>query len=300
MGDPLFDDLLGLMCFARVVEHRSFTGAATALGVSKSVVSARVSLLEQRLGERLLIRTTRKLTVTEAGLHVYSYSARMLEEARAATLGASDVGKGLIRVNAPVTFAHMYLTAPLTKFMAAFPEVTIQLSISDRVVDLVEERVDVAIRVTKLKDSSLIARRLASTALHIVGAPAYLAERGIPERPEDLLQHECLRYTRLRVEEEWRLYGAKGRIQVPVKSRFQASNGTILREAALTGIGLVVLPRFMIHEDLRAGRLVPVLEAYCPRPLGIYALQVQRRVQPPRVKALIETLAREFEPAPWR
>jgi DNA-binding transcriptional LysR family regulator len=299
VSEPLFDDLLGLACFARVVEHRSFTQAATALGVSKSVVSARVSRLEARVGERLLIRTTRKLTVTDAGLGVYAHCARMLQEAGAATRGASDAGRGTLRLNVPVSFAQLYLAAPLARFLAAHPDTTVDVVLSDRLVDLVEERVDVALRITRLRDSSLVARKLATTSLHVCAAPAYLKRRGTPERPEDLIHHDCLRYTHLRTEDEWRFYGAEGRIRVPVSGSLATGNGTMLREAAAQGIGLAMLPRFMVDEDLRSGRLVTVLDDFAPRPLGIYAVHASGRTPAPRLRALLDVLAAEFRSPRW-
>ncbi|MBJ6765001.1 LysR family transcriptional regulator [Myxococcaceae bacterium JPH2] len=299
MSEPLFDDLLGLACFARVVEHRSFSRAATVLGVSKSVVSSRVSRLETRVGERLLIRTTRKLSVTDAGLKVYSHVSRMLQEAGAATRGASDAERGTLRLNAPVSFAQMYLAAPLARFLAAHPHTTVEVSLSDRLVDLVEERVDVALRISRLRDSSLVARRLASTALHVCASPAYLKRRGTPERPEDLLHHDCLRYSHLRMQDEWRFYGPEGRIPIPVSGPLAAGNGSMLREAVAHGVGLAVLPRFMVAEDLRSGRLVTVLDDFAPRPVSIYAVHASGRAPAPRVRALLDVLAAEFRVAPW-
>jgi len=299
VSEPLFDDLLGLACFARVVEHRSFTRAATVLGVSKSVVSGRVARLEARVGERLLIRTTRKLTVTDAGMGVYAHCARMLQEAGAATRGASDAGRGTLRINAPVSFAQLYLAGPLARFLAAHPDTTVDLVLSDRLVDLVEERVDVAIRITRLRDSSLVARKLATTSLHVCASPAYLERRGTPERPEDLLRHDCLRYTQLRAEDEWRFYGRNGRIRVPVSGPFSTGNGTMLREAAAQGLGLAMLPRFMVDEDLRTGRLVTVLDAFAPRPIGIHAIHAAGRAPAPRLRALLDVLAAEFRSPRW-
>ncbi|WP_437288935.1 LysR family transcriptional regulator [Sorangium sp. So ce406] len=299
MIDPLFDDLPGMLCFARVVERRSFTAAAAELGVSKSMVSTRVARLEERLGERLLVRTTRKLTVTDAGMNLYARCARVLEEATAAVRGASDADRGRIRLNAPVSFAQMYLAQPLARFLRATPGAHVELALNDRLVDLVEERVDLAIRITKLRDSSLVARQIAVTSLNVVGAPDYLERRGRPEQPGDLLGHDCLRYLHLRVEDEWRFYGASGRIAVPVTGPLTANNGTALREAAVAGVGLAVLPRFMVDEDLRVGRLVALLERFAPRPMGVYAVHAAGRRPPARVRRLIDFLAAAFRGTSW-
>ncbi|AKF84257.1 LysR family transcriptional regulator [Myxococcus fulvus 124B02] len=297
--EPLFDDLLGLACFARVVEHRSFTRAAAVLGVSKSVVSARVSRLESRVGERLLIRTTRKLSVTDAGMGVYAHAARLLEEAGAATRGASDAGRGSLRINAPISFAQMYLARPLARFLAAHPGASVEVMLSDRLVDLVEERVDVALRITRLRDSNLVARKLATTALCVCAAPAYLKRKGTPRRPEDLSGHACLRYAHLRVEDEWRFHGPRGRIPVSVSGPLTVANGTLLREAVAEGIGLAVLPRFMVDEDLRKGRLVTVLDDFMSRPVGIHAVHAAGRSPAPLVRALLDVLAAEFRSSRW-
>lgn len=297
--DPLVDDLFGLLCFARVVEHRSFTKAAAALGLSKSVVSSRVSALEERLGERLLVRTTRKLSVTDAGLGAYEHCRRMIESAGAATRDASDARKGVIRLSAPISFAERFLAAPIAKYAASEPGVAIEVLASDRIVDLVEDRIDLAIRITKLRSSSLVARKISSTAIHVCCSPSYLRARGRPERPEDLLVHECLRYSYLRSDEEWRFYGPEGRIRVPVRGTFVASSGAILREAAIAGMGLAMLPRFLVFDALASGALETVLDDFAPQPIGVYAVQPGERSRPARVERLVDALAKHLRRAPW-
>jgi DNA-binding transcriptional LysR family regulator len=294
MTDPLFDDLLGLLCFARVVEHKSFAAAATALGVSKSVVSNRVARLEQRLNERLVLRTTRKVGITDVGLQVYARCARMLEEAGAAVRGGSDAARGRIRLSAPVSFAQMYLAEPLARFVAENPGLHVEVDVSDRLVDLVEARVDVALRITRLRDSGLMARKLASTTLHVCGSPAYLRRKGIPQAPEDLLHHDCLRYSHLRAEHEWRFFGPAGRSAVPVTGPLTLGNGTLLREAAVAGAGLAVLPRVIAEPALQAGTLVTVLDGFMPRPVGIYAVHASGRTVAPRIRRLLDALAAAF------
>jgi DNA-binding transcriptional LysR family regulator len=176
----------------------------------------------------------------------------------------------------------------------------VELLLDDRIVDLVQERIDLAIRITKPQDSTLMARRLAWTSLQVCAAPSYLAERGRPERPEDLLRHDCLRYGLMRVDHEWRLYGPRGRVAVDVRGGFETNNGTMLREAAIAGLGLAILPRFMIAEALEAGALQTVLDAYAPRPIGIYAVRSGRRAAPRLVTALVDELERAFRSPRWR
>lgn len=299
MADPLFDDLPSLLCFVRVVEQRSLSKAARALGVSKSVVSTRLAALEARLGERLVLRTTRSLSVTDAGLAVYASAVTMVEGAQRATREASDANRGVLRVSAPVTFAQMHLAEPLARFAREHPDTRLQLLLSDRIVDLTDERIDLAVRITKLKDSNLVARRLALTGLQVCAAPSYLEQHGAPLAPEDLLAHNCLRYSVLRPEHEWRLYGAHGRLPLAVRGNFETSSGAMLRAAALAGLGLAMLPRFMVDEDLRDGRLRGVLEGFMPRPLGIYAVQPERRAEPARVRQLVDILSHSLRSAAW-
>ena len=296
----MFEDLQALLCFARVVEHGSFTRAALELGISKSVVSSRTAALEARLGEQLLLRTTRKVSTTSAGVRTYALARQMLDAARAVTDGANEVARGVLRVSAPVTLAQEHLGLPLERFLRARPGTRIELLLSDRLVDLVEERIDVAIRVTKLKDSGLIARRLATTTLHICASPAYLAERGRPERPEDLLRHNCLRYSLLPVDQEWRLYGPKGRIRVEPRGSFETTSGAMLRAAAVVGMGVAMLPRFMIAEALSTGALVTVLDQYAPRPIGIYAVRRGGRAAPPLLAQLIDEFSAALRNAAWQ
>lgn len=299
MTDPLFDDLQSLLCFARVVETSSFTQAARRLGLAKSVVSKRVSLLEDRVGEALLLRTTRQVTVTTAGARLYPHARAMAEHAARATSGATNAAQGTLRVSAPVTLSQMWLASPLRDFLAARPEARVELLLNDRLVDLVEERVDLALRITKLKDSSLLARRLASTPIDVCGSPRYFAEHGRPQRPEDLARHNCLRYSLLSPDHEWRLYRDARRLELGVQGNLQTTNGTMLREAAIAGLGLAILPRFMTFEALSAGRLERVLEEFSPPAIGIYAVRVGRLRPSPLIEGLTDALERSFRLQPW-
>ena len=299
MADPLFDDLPSLLCFARVVETGSFTKAAQLLGLSKSVVSKRVSWLEDRVGEPLLLRTTRRVSVTSAGARIYPHARGMAEAGALATSDATHAAGGTIRVSAPVTLSQLLLAQPLRDFLAARTDARVELLLNDRLVDLVEERIDLAVRITKLKTSELIARRLAATPIDICGAPAYFARHGRPARPEDLARHNCLRYALLRADHEWRLYGARGRVELAVQGNFETTSGSMLREAAISGLGLAILPRFMTLDAVEAGQLERVLEPFAPAPIGIYAVRAGRRAAPPLVTALVGVLERAFRRQPW-
>jgi DNA-binding transcriptional LysR family regulator len=299
MADPLFDDLAALLCLARVVELRSFTQAARTLGVSKSLVSERLTALEARLGEQLLLRTTRQVTPTAAGLRVYEQARQIAEAGLAATRGASGAVGGVLRISAPVSLGQLHLAGPIAQFLRHQPHARVELLLDDRVVDLVEARIDLAVRVTKLDDSSLIARRLCLTSLHVCGAPAYFAKHGRPTQPEELSQHNCLRYSVLRPDHEWRLYRGRQRLTLTLGGNFEASNGLMLREAALAGIGLAMLPRFMVVDALARGQLVTVLDDFAPRPLGVYALRAGKRTPPRLVAALLKELEQAFRKVPW-
>ena len=296
----LLDDIQALLCFARVIELGSFTKAAAALGVSKSVVSTKVSALEARLGEQLLLRSTRRVSTTAAGLRVYGHARHSIEAAMLATTGASDAARGVLRVSAPVSLGQLHLARPLASFLQQSPGVRVELVLNDRLVDLVEERVDLALRITKLADSGLIARRLAWVPLQICASPAYFARHGRPLAPEDLVRHNCLRYSLLRAEHEWRFYGPRGRVPLAVGGSFDTNNGTMLREAAIAGLGLAILPHFMVAPALERGELEVVLQEFAPKPLGLYAVRSGKRAPPALLKSLLDVLAAAFREGGWR
>ncbi len=302
MNAATLDELTSMAVFARVVELRSFSAAARELGLSKSAVSTRVSRLEASLGVRLMHRTTRKLSLTEAGLALYERCARIVQaadEAAEVAEDASSAPRGTLRVNAPVTFSQLYMGPVLASFLAAYPEVRVALTVSDRLVDLVEEGTDVAIRITRLQDSSLIARKLADDRGVVVASPDYLARRGTPEVPEDLVEHDCLRYSGLDARVEWRFVGPDGPYSVPVRGPLVASDGAVLREGAVAGLGLAVVPTFMVADDLAAGRLVIVLDDHRDAPLGVYAVMAERRHLAPKVRVFVDYLAARFAEPPW-
>ncbi len=298
-------DVTDMLVFARVVEEKSFTAAARKLGLSKSVTSARVMRLEERLGERLLHRTTRRLALTDAGLRFYDRCARVAAEADEAAGVAEGVGaavRGPLRVTAPVGFAQLHLTAPLAAFLGRWPEVRVELSVTDRRVDIVGERFDLAVRMAaRMADSSLVARRIATDRMRLTASPAYLARRGTPASPNELVHHTCLRYSRQKAREEWAFVAGDGApLDVSVDGPLAMSSGTLLREAALAGLGVAVLPESEISGDLAAGRLVAVLDGTLrDADMGIHAVHAYTQNVPARVRALVGHLAEWFRTPRW-
>ncbi|UJR86445.1 LysR family transcriptional regulator [Sandaracinus amylolyticus] len=296
------DRLSSLALFARVVQLRSFTAAAEQSGIAKSAVSARISELERRLGVQLLRRSTRKLALTDEGVRFYEHCARVLESADAAeasVAAASADLRGTLRVSAPIAFAQMHLAGVLSDFLARHPELEIELSADDRFVDVVEGGFDVVVRIGRLEPSGLVARRLASDRLVVCGSPAYLARVGTPESPADLVHHNCLHYALVSQRGEWRFRGDDGSaLTIPVRGNLTTTSGSVLREAAIAGLGLAVLPSFMVARDVAEGRLELVLEGRRRAEIGVFAITAGRQL-PARTRALVEHLARAFADAPW-
>ncbi|HEY7608336.1 MAG TPA: LysR family transcriptional regulator [Alphaproteobacteria bacterium] len=291
-----------MVAFARVVEAQSFSGAAERLGTSKSSVSAQVRRLEARMGVRLLHRTTRRLSLTEAGAACYRHCARLLEEAEAAEQAAGAFHaepRGTLRISAPDTFGWMHVAPALGAFAARYPGVTIDLSLTSKHVDLIDERLDLAIRIGALPDSSHVTRRLALSRLVICATPEYLARHGEPRDPGELAQHNCLRFAPLGWGMEWRLRGANGPLRVPIGGSFVTNSGEVLRAAALAGLGLGVMPSWMIGDALRAGALVPTLERWAPPPAPIQAIYPGNRLTASKVRVFVDHLAKHFGPKPY-
>jgi DNA-binding transcriptional LysR family regulator len=298
------DDVLAMITFARVLEAKSFTGAAAKLGTSKSVVSARVAALEERMGVRLLHRTTRRLRLTPEGQTLLERCAPLLaaaDRAADAIAPAGDQPRGLLRIDAPVAFSEAYLAEPVAAYLARFPEVRVEVTLNDRKVDLVDQGIDVALRVTShLEGVGLTARRLASDRTVLVAAPSYLARKGTPATVTDLAAHDCLVYTLLKATDEWRFREGKQLVTASVEGRFLAGSGALLRSAVLAGMGLAVLPAFMITGDLAAGRLRRVLApSFEGVALGLYAVYPQVRRAPPKVRAFVDLLVAHFRTPRW-
>lgn len=297
------EDVASMALFAEVVRRQSFTAAAAEVRLAKSAVSKRIALLEERLGVRLLTRTTRKLVLTEEGVRYYEHCAALLAAADAAeeaVAGASAIPRGPLRINAPVTFAHMFLAKALAALVARHPEMQIDLTTDDRLVDVVEGGFDVVIRVARLGESSLVARRFATDRLVVCGAPSYLAARGRPTSPHELVGHNCLHYSLVPREGEWRFRGEGGPLSIPTAGNVSASDGTVLRRFALAGVGLIAVPLMLVATDVAAGRLELVLEGARRAEFGIHAVYASRRNLPARTRLLLDHLTRHFAGPDWR
>lgn len=296
------NDIVSMAVFARVVEARSFTAAADILDVSKSAVSKRVAALERRLGARLLQRTTRRLALTPEGARLYEQCIQMLRAAdEAAQLGEASRGEpqGLLRVSSPMTFSDLYMGQATTDFVARHPLVRVELSVANAMIDLVLERVDVAIRIAPaLTNSSLVARRLATTRKVVCASPEYLERRGTPQTLDDLRAHACLRFSQLPVEVEWRFRKGVKALVVPVSGPIVADNSEALRRAAIAGAGIIVLPLYYARADLEAGRLVRILDREALESLGVFAVYSKGPIVPSKVRAFVDFLAARLRTFP--
>jgi len=280
--------------FVRVADLGSFTRAAASLDLSKAAVSKSISRLEERLGARLLHRTTRKLTLTEAGATFYRRGAAALAELADAEQEVGQLSttpRGLLRVTAPTYLGSVTLAPLLHEFQKRFPEVSLDLNLDDRRVDLVQERYDVAVRISPMTDSSLVSRRLAPCPIRIVASPAYFKRRGIPKVPADLREHECLTYSVSPTPNEWRFRAPRGRwISAEVHGRIRCNNDFVLKQAALDGLGIAYFPAFFVEREIAEGRLVPVLKDYDGPTLFIQAVYASRHHLPPKVRAFVDFL----------
>lgn len=298
-GDPLE----GYATFAAVVDCGGFSAAALRLKVTKSAVSKQVSRLEERLGARLLNRTTRRLSLTEAGQAFHQHCLRILAEAEDAELAVSQLHaspRGLLRVSAPMSFGVTHLAPALCPFLARYPDLTLEVSYDDRLVDVLAEGVDVVVRITRLADSSLIARKVAPVRRVLAASPEYLEQRGMPRQPSDLAAHDCLLYTLQASANTWPLLHRDGsRADITISGRVRMNNGDALRAAAVAGLGIVYSPSFIIGEDLAAGRLVRVLPEWEGPEIALYAVYPPGRHLSAKVRAFVDYLVEAFGPQPY-
>lgn len=286
-----------MQTFVAVVDTGSFVRAAERLGQSKASTSRHVTELEEHLGVRLLHRTTRRLSLTDEGRRYLATCREILESLDAAeaelTAGTASV-RGLLRINAPVSYGIRHLAGLWPAFMQQHPALRLEVTLSDRAVDLVEDGVDVAIRIGRLEPSSLVARRLATTRICLCAAPSYLEARGRPEHPRDLTNHRVIGYSHWASGDEWTFESDAGTEAVRVAPVMQSNNGETCVAVAIAGGGLVLQPEFLVAEALAQGQLVELLSAYRLPVLGIYAVYPSRRQLAGKVNALLGYLASQL------
>jgi DNA-binding transcriptional LysR family regulator len=294
--------------FKRAVDDGSFAAAARHFGISPEMAGAHVRSLETRLGVRLLNRTTRRLHLTDVGSSYYTHCTGILadiEEAEAEASSLQSTPRGLLRIAAPVTFGVRHLATAVSDYMMRYPEVTIEVAVSDRFVNLIEEGIDLAIRVGELQESSLIARRLTEAQLVVCASPSYLARVGRPEMPSDLTRHACLIYTETVTPSTWRFEGPDGKGEtIYVNGPISSSSAEFIHRLALAGHGVILAPSFSVGEDIAEGRLAALLTDWRSRGLPIHALYPHRPRLSAKVRSFVEFLVHRFASAPewerWR
>jgi DNA-binding transcriptional LysR family regulator len=287
------DQLAALRALRRVVELGSFTAAADALGISHTIVSRQVRQLEEHLGAQLLNRSTRRFALTDAGRDYYESTRDILDRLDAADRHAARhqaEPTGTLRINAPMAFGTIEVAQWLPDFLARYPGLQVDLVCNDRMVDLIEDGFDVALRLARgLPDSTLVARRLATSQVMLVASPGYLRKHGAPATPADLSQHNCLTYTAAARAGEWTLVGPDGTEHaVAVRGSLQANTNIALRAAAVAGVGIANAAAFIVREELERGALVQVLPDCRPKPRELYALYPQSRHLSPKVRAFVD------------
>jgi DNA-binding transcriptional LysR family regulator len=296
------DKLDAMNVLTKVVSSGSFAEAARRLGVTRSAISKAITQLEQELGVRLLDRTTRRVTPTEAGLAYYERCLAILaqiSETEAQVSRLHDEPKGVLKVNGPMSFGTLYLGSAIADFMDRYRDLKVELTLSDRMIDPLEEGVDVTVRIGAMVDSSLIARRISTARVLLVASPEYLARNGMPKTPADLVGHKCLHYGHSTTVPRWQLTDNGTSITVPVAACLSSNNGDTLRDAALKGIGIARQPSFIVGSDIAAGRLVVVLPDFPPQDVTIHALYAPNRFLAAKSRVFIDFLVERFGRPVW-
>lgn len=277
----------------------SLSGAGRSLGLSAAVASKRLQNLEQTLGVRLFARTTRQLHLTDEGEQFLPHAQRILDEIEAAQTavgGRALEPSGLLRITAPATFAPKHVTPALADFLGRYPKIELDVVLTDDQVDLVERGIDVGIRIASLADSSMIAKKLAPNSRLLVASPDYLAKRGTPEHPDELAQHDCLITNNAAI---WRFDGKHGRFEIKVRGPLRTNSGNLVRQAALSGLGIAVKSSWDVYDAVLQGRLVPVLQEFgIDAPAAIWAVYPAGRFVPPKTRAFIDFFAERFADLP--
>ena len=297
------DRFENMNAFVRVVESGGISAAADRMNIAKSVISRRLKELEQHLGVELFHRTTRQMNLTDSGRTFYQQAARILAdilEAEHATSQFHGALKGNLKVALPLSFGLMHLGPAINDFLQTHPDIEFDLDFNDRHVDLLAEGFDLAIRIASLPDSSLIARRLAPIQTILCASPAYLERTGTPQSPVELIDHRCMVYNLISNLEYWNLFDAANQlIKTRITPYLKASNGEFLRDAAVDGQGIVLLPTFIVYREIERGTLVPILTNYHAPPLAAYAIYPQTRHLSQRVRAFVDFLVKRFEGVPY-
>jgi DNA-binding transcriptional LysR family regulator len=297
------DRMKDISVFVHVAEAKSFTAAAERIGLSRSAVGKSIVRLEDRLGVRLLQRTTRSVSLTGEGAAFHERCVRLLadlDEAEMAMLSHSQAPRGRLRLDLPVSFGRLHVLPILTRFMDKWPEISVSTSFNDRYVDLIDEGVDLAIRIGGSEDGRLMSRSMAPHRLVTCAAPSYFASRGRPERIEQLAEHSCLAFVHGGRPVEWRFSDNGQSRSVAIGGRFAATNAEALRDATLAGYGIARLATFLISDDLRSGRLLPALEHFDAEGPPIRAVYPSSRHLSPKVRSFIDELLDAWRPdPPW-
>lgn len=296
-------DLQKLSSFLAVVRAGSFVGAADATGLSKAAVSRHVADLEAQLGVRLLHRTTRRLSLSDDGQRFHDRALELAaawEELEAETASSGGVASGQLRINAPLTFGILHLAPLWPEFLAANPMVWLDVTLNDRVVDLIEEGYDVAIRIGNRLDPQLVGRRLATTRMVLCASPQYLQVHGVPDHPRDLSAHRVFAYSYWSTGNDWTFRGPEGEVTVRVSPRIHTNSGDTCRTAALQHQGIILQPDFLVGADLRRGALVELMPVYRSIELGVHAVYATRKHLPMKTRRLIDFLVAAFASPIWR
>ena len=296
------DKLTSIRAFTKVVQHGSFAAAARELRLSRSAVSKYVIDLEQELGVQLLVRTTRSASPTLNGQAYYERGVAILadlEEADLAVMQLQAEPRGILRMNAPMSFGTLHLGRAIADFMETYPQLQIQLVLSDQQIDPVQEGYDLTLRIADLPSSSLIARKIAPAARVICAAPSYLERRGTPQHPNDLRHHDCLAYGHLATGNQWKLTGPDGDHWIAIPWTLCTNNAEVLRDAAVGGRGIALLPTFIAGADIQQGRLTTLLTRYKAPEISIYAIYPETRHLSPKVRVFIDFLVERFGGRPY-
>ena len=299
------DKLESMRAFTEVVNHSGFAAAGRHLGLSRSVVNKLVAQLEADLSVQLLQRTTRRVSPTDTGRAYYERCVNILAEVTAAEIAVTQLQqepKGTLRLNAPMSFGTLHLAEAIAAFMIQYPDIQVQLTLNDRFIDLIEEGFDVTLRIAEMKpDEALVVQAIAPIRRVLCAAPGYLQTRGVPVHPDELRHYDCLNYGHLATGSQWRLSGPaqtqpNQTYTVPIRCRYFSNNGEVLREGAIAGIGIALLPTFIVGQALKAGKLTVILPDYCPLPITATLCYATNRHLSTKIQRLTAFLQDWFKP----